>query len=76
MAQDKGGASPLSGLTADEAREFHGIFMRSTVAFALIALVAHILVWQWRPWFPGPQGYTTSQVEQLHTVGAASTILS
>jgi light-harvesting complex 1 beta chain len=22
-----------------------------------IAVVAHILAWQWRPWLPGPEGY-------------------
>jgi light-harvesting complex 1 beta chain len=21
--------------------------------------VAHILVWMWRPWLPGPEGYTS-----------------
>ena len=20
-------------------------------------IIAHFLVWQWRPWFPGPEGY-------------------
>jgi light-harvesting complex 1 beta chain len=23
--------------------------------FTLIAVVAHVLVWQWRPWFPGSE---------------------
>jgi light-harvesting complex 1 beta chain len=40
----------LSGLTEKEAQEFHGIFIKSFVGFTLIAIVAHILVWQWRPW--------------------------
>jgi light-harvesting complex 1 beta chain len=25
--------------------------------FTVIAIVAHILVWQWRPWIPGVAGY-------------------
>ena len=40
----------LSGLTENEAREFHKIFITSFLIFTAIAVVAHILVWQWRPW--------------------------
>lgn len=47
----------LSGLTEAEAKEFHTIFMTSFIAFVAIAIVAHILVWLWRPWLPGPRGY-------------------
>ncbi len=47
----------LSGLTDQEAKEFHGIFMSSFILFTVVAIVAHFLVWQWRPWFPGPEGY-------------------
>ena len=42
--------SSLSGLTEDEAKEFHGIFVSSFLAFTAVAVVAHILVWAWRPW--------------------------
>jgi light-harvesting complex 1 beta chain len=49
----------LSGLTEPEAREFHQIFITSFIAFTAIAIVAHILVWLWRPWIPGPEGYTS-----------------
>lgn len=48
----------LSGLTENEAKEFHSIFVSSFVAFTLIAAVAHILAWMWRPWIPGPNGYS------------------
>lgn len=47
----------FSGLTADEAKEFHRIFMTSFILFTVIAIVAHFLVWNWRPWFPGVNGY-------------------
>jgi light-harvesting complex 1 beta chain len=47
----------LSGLTELEAKEFHKIFVVSFIVFTLIAIVAHILVWSWRPWIPGPNGY-------------------
>lgn len=48
---------PSTYLTEAEAREFHGLFMVSFVIFTLVAIVAHFLVWTWRPWLPGEQGY-------------------
>ena len=50
-----------SGLTDSEAREFHSIFVTSFIVFVAIAVVAHILVWLWRPWLPGPNGYAALQ---------------
>jgi light-harvesting complex 1 beta chain len=47
----------LSGLTEAEAQEFHSLFVTSFLIFTAIAIVAHILVWMWRPWIPGPKGY-------------------
>lgn len=49
MADDRKGS--WSGLTESEAREFHGVFMSSFIGFTVVSLVAHILVWFWRPWF-------------------------
>lgn len=49
MSDEKQGSS-LSGLTEREAKEFHQIFMGSFAGFTAIAVVAHILVWMWRPW--------------------------
>jgi len=57
----------LSGLTESEAREFHAIFMTSFFIFLVIAIIAHILAWQWRPWLPGSQGYTSMIEEQPRT---------
>jgi light-harvesting complex 1 beta chain len=54
----------LSGLTETEAKEFHKIFVFSFIVFTLIAIVAHFLVWSWRPWIPGPGGYTTSMLTE------------
>lgn len=48
MAEERRGS--LSGLTENEAREFHSIFMSSFIGFTAIAVVAHVLVWMWRPW--------------------------
>ncbi len=47
----------LSGLSDAEAREFHRIFMTSFIIFTVVAIIAHFLAWQWRPWLPGPHGY-------------------
>ena len=51
----------LTGLTEMEAKEFHKIFMSSFIIFTLIAVAAHVLVWMWRPWLPGPNGYAELQ---------------
>ena len=59
MAMNPGGPG-LSGLTEPEAREFHRIFITSFIVFTVIAIIAHILAWQWRPWLPGVNGYATS----------------
>jgi light-harvesting complex 1 beta chain len=48
MADEK--RPSLSGLTESEAKEFHAIFLTSFIIFTVIAIVAHVLVWQWRPW--------------------------
>ena len=60
--------SSLSGLTEAEAQEFHSIFVTSFIVFTVIAIIAHILVWFWWPWIPGPNGYTLldSGVNAIH----------
>ena len=46
MAENKS----ATGLTDDEAKEFHAIFTSSMLSFFGIVVVAHMLVWAWRPW--------------------------
>jgi light-harvesting complex 1 beta chain len=58
----------LTGLTENEAKEFHGIFVTSFVIFTVVAIVAHFLVWMWRPWLPGPGGYVTSMIDSATSV--------
>jgi light-harvesting complex 1 beta chain len=53
----------LSGLSVAEAKEFHKIFVISFALFVIVAIIAHFLAWQWRPWLPGPSGYTTSMLD-------------
>lgn len=72
MAEKTGGS--LSGLTDSEAREFHGIFVTSFIIFTVIAIIAHFLVWQWRPWLPGEGGYT-SVIDGVHGAMALITPL-
>ena len=48
MLEERRGS--LSGLTEQEAKEFHGIFITSFIGFTVIAAIAHFLVWNWRPW--------------------------
>lgn len=42
-----------SGLTEAEAKEVHGYFVTSFLIFVAVSVAAHVLVWMWRPWFPG-----------------------
>ena len=41
----------ISGLSDEEAQEFHHYWVQGTVGFTAVAVLAHILVWAWRPWF-------------------------
>ena len=47
MAESKG----VSGLTPDQAKEFHEQFKVTYTAFVGLAAVAHILVIGGQPWF-------------------------
>lgn len=65
----------LSGLTENEAQEFHTIFISSFIGFTVVAVVAHILVWMWRPWIPGPNGYAMNTLDHIQTALAPITQL-
>ncbi|MEL6201342.1 MAG: light-harvesting antenna LH1, beta subunit [Pseudomonadota bacterium] len=65
----------LSGMSEGEAQEFHKFYLQGMTLFAAIAVVAHFLVWLWRPWIPGPNGYAALEnVNQ--TVSALLPMLS
>ena len=55
----------MSGLTEREAKEFHGIFITSFIIFTVVAIVAHFLVWQWKPWFV-QGGAKTAMIDGVH----------
>ena len=44
------GGSP-SGLTSNEAKEFHSAYVQGWVGFVAIAVTAHVLMFMWKPWF-------------------------
>jgi light-harvesting complex 1 beta chain len=53
---------PLKYMSDSEAKEFHKGFILSMGFFTFIAIVAHLLVWEWRPWFPGTEPYKAGLV--------------
>jgi light-harvesting complex 1 beta chain len=63
---------PGAYLTPEEAKEFHKMFVSSFIGFTIVAIVAHILVWNWRPWFPSTRGYAMLS----DTVQLASTTIT
>lgn len=42
-----------TGLSEAECKEIHGYFMRGAQMWGAVAVIAHVLVYQWLPWFPG-----------------------
>jgi len=48
---DERPADSSTGLTPEAAKELHGLFVVNTISFTAIAVVAHGLVWFWKPWF-------------------------
>jgi light-harvesting complex 1 beta chain len=54
----------LSGMSEGEAQEFHRYYLQGMWIFVAIAVAAHLLVWMWRPWIPGPAGYASLDVQQ------------
>ena len=63
-----GDRGSLSGLTPEEAQEFHGVFMSSFIGWIVICFIAHVLVWFWRPWFPGAENYKASMLDGTRDV--------
>jgi light-harvesting complex 1 beta chain len=50
MSEPNEKMGPGTYLTPEEAKEFHKLFISSFLLFTLVAIVAHVLVWNWRPW--------------------------
>ena len=41
----------FTGLTDDQAQELHSVYMSGLILFTTVAIIAHIAVYIWRPWF-------------------------
>lgn len=61
------------GVSEAEAKEFHKLFMSSFIIFTIVAIIAHILVWMWRPWLPGEQGYAALKTPAQVAAGTSVT---
>ncbi|MGF1543799.1 MAG: light-harvesting antenna LH1, beta subunit [Parvularculaceae bacterium] len=76
MASDTPQADTMSGLTPQMAQEFHKAFVMNFIVFTGIAILAHLLVWIWRPWIPGEAGWEASSLEgAIQLVGSFAQIL-
>jgi light-harvesting complex 1 beta chain len=66
---------PGTYLTPEEAKEFHKLFVSSFIGFTIIAIIAHVLAWMWRPWLPGPNGYETSMIDSAQQFASVALTL-
>ena len=41
----------FTGLTDQQAQELHSVYMSGLSLFTIVAVVAHLAVFIWRPWF-------------------------
>ncbi|ETD02795.1 Light-harvesting protein B-870 beta chain [Rhodobacter capsulatus R121] len=41
----------FTGLTDEQAQELHAVYMSGLSAFIAVAVLAHLAVMIWRPWF-------------------------
>jgi light-harvesting complex 1 beta chain len=41
----------FTGLTDEQAQELHSVYMSGLFLFTTVAVVAHLAVFIWRPWF-------------------------
>ena len=41
----------FTGLTDNQAQELHSVYMSGLWLFTTIAVIAHVAVYIWRPWF-------------------------
>jgi light-harvesting complex 1 beta chain len=57
-----------SGVSDQEAQEFHNFYLQGTTLFVVVAIVAHVLVWLWRPWIPPAGGYKAALLDGATTV--------
>ncbi|GGI72418.1 hypothetical protein GCM10007973_06790 [Polymorphobacter multimanifer] len=62
---------PGTYLTDAEAKEFHKGFVASMAFFPFVAIIAHFLVWAWRPWL-GEARPNTASIESTQMAESAA----
>jgi light-harvesting complex 1 beta chain len=62
---------PGTYLTDAEAKEFHKGFVASMAFFTIVAIIAHVLVWAWRPWL-GEKKPMSASVEATQMADATA----
>ncbi len=67
MADPKTSVS-TSGLTEAEAKEFHAVFTTSLITFFIVVIIAHVLAYNWRPFWPGPNGWYAAMIDGVNLV--------
>ena len=45
------GGNSMSSLSESEAKEFHSAYIMGFTGFTIVAIVAHWLLYTWKPWF-------------------------
>lgn len=45
--------SVFSAVSESDAKEINKWFVMGFMGFTVVAVIAHFLVWNWRPWFAG-----------------------
>lgn len=68
---DSNRSGSLSGLSEGEAQEFHRFYVQGFIMFTIVAVIAHLLVWMWRPWIPGDGGYASSMIDGVKVASAS-----
>ncbi|OSZ72352.1 light-harvesting protein [Sphingomonas sp. IBVSS1] len=63
---------PGTYLTDAEAKEFHRGFVVSMAFFVIVAVIAHWLVWVWRPWLGSKRAFAATEIHQIQQADAAS----
>jgi light-harvesting complex 1 beta chain len=41
----------FTGLTDEQAQELHSVYMSGLTLFTIVAVIAHLAVFIWKPWF-------------------------
>lgn len=67
---DENGIFSQSGLNEAEAKEVNGFVTQYFLIFLTFAIVAHLLMWIYKPWFTSSE-MTTSALETLAPVADA-----